>query len=226
MPEFNDLTELELFNKTLFDKAIKDMKRTHYAKDRLISELREEDMKHCHALPAVEYECYRLEQLKTDKRGLIHFEKNLYSTVPGMVEQKVWVKIYHDHVEVLDGRYQLLCQHERAYGSNIRLIDWSIYLQSLRNKPRAIYNTDFYQTLPVQWQKYLKNTPDLDKVLAYLESLIKSSNVQYASGIAALLDNHHTTLVDSIMTMPVTLPQYCPDLTVYSRLLTGGGDMV
>lgn len=41
----------------------------------------------------VEYECYRLEQFKTDKRSLVHIEKNTYSTRPGLAEHKVWALI-------------------------------------------------------------------------------------------------------------------------------------
>lgn len=118
----------------------------------------------------------------------------------------------------------MLCQHERAYGKNLRLVDWSIYLQSLRKKPRALCNTDFYQSLPEKWQIYLQDSPDPDRVLEYLQSLMNSSKVQYASGLAALLENHDETLFNSIMAAPVTLPSYSPDLSVYSQLLTVGGE--
>lgn len=226
VPQLPNFVELEDFNKSLFDKAIKDMNRNHYAKDVPIKQLWEKDLKRCHNLASVEYDCHRLEQFKTDKRGLVHVEKNIYSTSPGLGEQKVWVKIYYDHIEILDKDHQFICKHTRVYRTNIRKIDWSMYLPVLRKKPRALYNTDFYQALPKQWQNLLEESSEPEQILADIEKLLKRNNVQYATDIASFLEYYDGNFLSSTAEIKpndcLPLPAYHPDLSIYDRLLDRG----
>ncbi|MCK4261203.1 MAG: IS21 family transposase [Halanaerobiales bacterium] len=229
MPQFSNFTEYESFNNTLFDKTIKDMNRNHYAKDIPIKKLWEEDLKRCHNVPNIEYDCHRLEQFKTDKRGLVHIEKNIYSTNPAFGQQKVWVKIYCNHIEILDKDQQLICKHTRVYGTNVRKVDWSIYLSTLRKKPRALYNTDFYQALPQRWQTFLGESSEPENILANLEDLIKRNKLQYATDIATLLEYYDCEFLNNTAEVNqnelLSLPAYQPDLSVYNKLLMGGGGM-
>lgn len=227
VPRFSNFTELENFNKSLFDKAVKDMNRNHYAKDVPIKQLWEEDLKQCHNVSSIEYDCYRLEQFKADKRGLVHVEKNVYSASPKLAGQKVWVKIYCNHIEILDKDYQPVCKHIRVYGSNIRKVDWSLYLSTLRKKPRALQNTDFYQALPIQWQNLLEESLEPEKILADVEYMLKLNKVQYAPDIANFLEYYDYDLLSNVVEANpkdyLLLPTYNPDLSTYDRLL-GGGD--
>ncbi len=86
VPRFNDIEE---FNKTLLEKADRDMERPHYKKGVKISKLFEKDKKAMFSLPAKDFEVSRLVKLKANKWGKVSFDNNTYSTSPALALKEV-----------------------------------------------------------------------------------------------------------------------------------------
>ncbi len=83
-------------NERCFQFAEKDRQRVHYKFGHLLSELHEETIQSHLALPPKTFYCARYLEAKADKKGMIQFETNYYSTSPKYATQRVYVEVTHD----------------------------------------------------------------------------------------------------------------------------------
>lgn len=64
-------------------------------------------------LPEKPDEVHRLVQLKANGYGRIQLDTNQYSTTPDFAYERVWVKMAHNKVSILNEGYEEIVQHRR-----------------------------------------------------------------------------------------------------------------
>jgi transposase len=176
IPEIKDLNE---FNINLLLQCDEDSKRVHYLKQTEIFTLFQEEINGFLPLNRNPYEVFKILKAKTNKMGYVNFKKNIYSVLPKLKNQEVWIKYYYDYIEILDEEYNLLTKHKRSYSKNIKYTNWKEWIEVLKNKPRSFENTELFDELPQSFRTFFisKTTYDEKRNLLSLlgEFLIKDS---------------------------------------------------
>ena len=135
VPTVNDLAE---FNRNLLSICDEDIKREHYLKKELISELFKEDVEAMLPLPNERFKVTRLEKVKTDNYSFARFENNRYGTAPEYNKCEMWLEISADSVRVLNDKYEEVVIHKRCYEQAAQpIIDWIKYLEAISRKPNS-----------------------------------------------------------------------------------------
>lgn len=194
IPEFGSIED---FNKELLDKCGKDMDRKHYRKDKLISELFEEDIQNLNPLPSAGFNTETRLALRTDAYGRFSLDKCFYSSSPSLSSSTVTVIKTHDTVIVLDKNKEVV-RHERLYGENIESFDWVPYLKQLSRKPAALKYTGVYSMLPLNIRNFLEVT-DKSKFLKLLAELVSETDFNSAVSLIEDAMKYNVNDLDSII---------------------------
>ena len=194
IPKFDDI---EVFNKKLLEECNKDLLRKHYKKDKLISELFEEDIKNLNPLPSVGFNTETMLTLRTDAYGRFCIDKCFYSSSPALSSSTITVIKTHDAVIVLDKNKEVV-RHERLYGENIESFDWIPYLKQLSRKPAALKYTGVYSMLPLNVRNFLEVT-DKSKFLKLLFDLTSEIGFNSAVSIIEEAMKYNINDLDSII---------------------------
>ena len=134
VPRFVDLEDLNAY---LLAKCLADDGRVIFGMRRSIGEMFDDEQEKLLPLPARRYDCFRLQSVRANKMGIVHFESNSYS-VPGEFSRAdLFVKAYFDRVEICDVGRVIAC-HRRLYGRGEESLKPEHYLQALRMKPGAV----------------------------------------------------------------------------------------
>ncbi len=171
IPEFNSLQE---YNKTLLCQCDQDHQRSHYAKNRSISDLFTEDKKSLLILPEKEFMTYKYENVQTNGYGKFTLNKGLYtySSSPKFANEMIAVKVTAYEVIPLDEQFKEIVIHHRLYGDTEQeRMDWLPYLTQLSRKPRALKYSGIFEMFPENVKelfnnKDIQNHSELLKVLA------------------------------------------------------------
>ena len=201
VPTINDLNK---FNEDLLHQCDEDLKRMHYEKKELISELFLEDVESMNSLPVERFKVVRLEKAKTDNYSFVRFENNRYSTSPEYNRCKLWLEIGANTIRVLDEKYREIVLHQGCYSVKTEpIIDWTKYLVAISRKPNSFRYTAFFKELPKVWQEYFKKA-DFDDFLVFYRN-----------------ENEHIkTSKITTKNTPIQIP-YKQDLSVYKGLIKG-----
>ena len=189
------------------------------------------------------YEVFKILKAKTNKMGYVNFKKNIYSVLPKLKNQEVWIKYYYDYIEILDEEYNLLTKHKRSYSKNIKYTNWKEWIEVLKNKPRSFENTELFDELPQSFRIFFKSKTTYDEkrnLLSLLgEFLIKDSlevaiealeeNISKGiQDIESFKTSYRAKLEPSKIYDPLKLKDDIPkitefeiDLTQYDRLMGG-----
>lgn len=153
LPVINDLEE---FNRQLNKKMYSDWQRKHYTKDALISELWKEDKEKLLVLPTTQLEIARIETRLVNKYGEVNVDKEIYH-LPGVTPgQRVLIKSYWGHIEVLDKHGEKkLYSSPRIYNLSSKDIDWAAELEMFIRRPRAAERATYLSALPEIIKQYL-----------------------------------------------------------------------
>ena len=232
---------LEDYNKTLFELCEKDQERPHYKRKVEISKLMLEDKKAMKPLPKQPYEVQRFKQLKANAYGKIQLDTNSYSTTPHFAYEKVWVKITHDTIVILNDDYEEIIRHPRLYGSGLESMKWIPYLHLIAKKPKSLKQTLFYQDLPEPWKDFINEQAKPRPAIELLADLMKQEE-NLARATEALtttlqlgskdLDSIRLTwnrlrqpekyIADIHVPTAFIQAEQKPDLSMYDNLLNGG----
>ena len=235
------ITDLNEYNKKLFEICEADIKREHYEKKELICDLFEEDKLELLPLPKIPFKVIRLEKVKTDNYSFVRFENNRYGTSPEYKQCGMWLEISADEIRILNEKYEQVAIHKRFYElAKKPIIDWISYLPAISRKPNSFKYTEFFLSLPGIWQNYF-NFAEFDerkKMLNILTPIIIQDKLDEATAVLELTEVNDT---DSFLTayrsltepsdkpkevftsnMPKQTP-YKNDLSVYDALI--GGDI-
>ncbi|WP_407370658.1 IS21 family transposase [Carnobacterium sp.] len=238
MPVFEDV---ELYNRELFEQCDRDHERQHYKRKVDISKLLVDDLKAMKQLPKNPYEVHRLVQLKANGYGRIQLDTNQYSTTPDFAYEKVWVKMTHNKVAILNEDYEEIVQHQRLYGTGLESMKWTPYLHLIAKKPKSLKQTLFYQELPDPWKDFIEQQEKPRPAIELLADLMKQEDnlARATEALTATLqlglkDADSIRLTWNRLSEPnndiadITVPQAFiqaeqkPDLSIYDGFLTGG----
>jgi len=234
------IIDFDKYNHEIIRKSRIKMAELHYEKRAPIKELFLEDRRWLLALPSVPFDNFRLQRACADKFGRVKIEGRRYSVTPSYARQNLWVKLYHDRIQILDDRYETIIEHPRLYGGETEAMNWLPYLNALARKPGALLNTTFYSSLPDPWQRYLKQTDNRTRksAILLLTNMIKENKLDTGTEALEMAGLYGRTDPDSVSQlyyhlthrtetwMPFVSPlasyRYNPSLTVYNGLLKVG----
>ena len=189
VPTVKDFSD---FNKELFTVCDKDALRPHYIKHCQIEGLFQEELPQMNPLPRTEFDVFMLETRMCDNYAKIHFDGNTYSTAPKFAKAEVFVKATSDAVFILDGECRQVISHPRLYGKGLESMNWLPYLELMSRRPMAIKYTDFFNTLPENWRKYLASQDLVGrrKGLTALHEMLKQHDMDTAeTALSVAIDN-------------------------------------
>lgn len=189
------------FNTHLFEACEKDAKREHYVKKVQIESLFVEDKANMLPLNEIPYEVYLLETRKADNYAKVSFDRNLYSSLPRYAKETVYIKASSDKVWILNQSYEVIMEHPRLYGNGLESMKWLPYIDLMSKRPMAIKYTEFYNSLPDNWQKYLRNLGDDDKRegLLSLHKMLLNHDIKTAENALAFATANGVDDSDSLM---------------------------
>lgn len=237
MPVFESL---EKYNKTLFEQCEKDQERPHYKRKTDISQLMIEDKKAMKPLPEKPLEVQRFVQLKANGYGKIQLDTNHYSTTPDFAYEKVWVKIEHNTITILNDVYEEVVRHPRLYGTGLESMKWTPYLHLIAKKPKSLKQTLFYQELPDPWKEFIneqaKPRPAIELLADFMkqeDNLIQATQALTTTLQLGLKDldsirltwnrlrQPHQDIADIHVPNAFIQTEHKPDLSIYDALLNG-----
>ena len=231
------ITDLDAFNIKLLEECRADLRREHYVKRELISELFAAEREALIPLPRERFRVFTLEKVKTDKYSFIQFENNRYSTSPEYAKRELWLEIGTSELRVMNEKYEQIAVHQRKYGHGLEpVINFENYIGALSRKPRAFLSSPYFLTLPKPVQSHLQSCQyaDLKKMLLTLVPIIRDGKIAEASTVLELASIRSTddfVLAYKALTedtrplpavdasgMPAQIP-YLPKLDAYTALL-------
>lgn len=157
----------------------------HYKKQKLISDLFQEDLDACYPLPSHPFDVCRYVVRKADGYGKICIDgKHWYSTRPELAKQQILIGLRANSVDILDYETgELITRHNHQYG-NTRTdsYDYSTTLAMLIKNCGAWQNSGLRKELPEGLRKELDQQarPQLRSSLRILDHLTQSYGWQAA----------------------------------------------
>ncbi len=136
-------TTHETFVSELLQQAADDQKRPHYEKKVIITVLWQEEKNKLLTLPDHPYDVFRLDTGKVNLYGEVRFDRSNLPLVGAKPNEEVLLKIYWDHVEVLNNQYKLLATIPRPYTDKTIQLPWTEILKGLKRKPRSVTHSRF-----------------------------------------------------------------------------------
>lgn len=173
LPHFMKLSD---FNQQLHKLCEEDAKREHYRHNETIEERFVEDLKHCHALPDIEFDLSGKGTVTTNNWGKFYLNKGMheYSVSPKHANLAVNLKLTSSNVIVMDENYREIVRHRRLYGdTKQQSMDWLPYLRQLSIRPRALKYSGIYDLMPPAMKQFLEGCThsETGKVLKVLAEL-------------------------------------------------------
>ncbi len=243
IPRFDSLEEK---NKALLSECDDDMNREHYDKNRMISELFQEDKGALLPLPSVRFDTAGYGSARTDKYGKFVLDggKHRYSASPEFCEKNIQYKLTSREVIVMDMNLQEIVRHKRLYGDEKERMDWVPYLKYIARKPRSLRNSGIYEMMPENMRHFMDtcDSTDRGKILKALSELTDRTGFESAlrtideainlqindpDSLKNLYRRLYTDVpllqpLESSMDTPLggILPMHC-DLSVYDEALKG-----
>ncbi|SDI42033.1 Transposase [Alteribacillus persepolensis] len=204
------ITDLDLFNKTLWTMAEDDRERLHYKRDIMLTDLYEEEKTNWLFPPGKPFECVRYETCKADKYGFISVDGKQYSTSPRFAKQRVRVCISYDAIMIVNEAQEVIVRHSRLYGIKRKSMVWQPYLELLAKRPRAIKYSSLYNQFPKEWSDYLQNCTEEEQkaALRLLTNLLKNDDFSILNQALVLASEHGHPDVDQIKHCFYTLFHY------------------
>lgn len=246
LPRFLSLVD---FNKQLLQMCEEDALREHYRHNETIEELFQEDLKHCHPLPEIEFDLSGKRTVTTNNWGKFYLNKEMheYSVSPRHANAIVNLKLTSSLVIVLDENYREIVRHPRLYGdTKQQSMNWFPYLRQLSMRPRALKYSGVYDMMPPTMKQYLMGCSNAEtgKILKVLAELTDRTGFESALGTICQALRYGATDADSLRNlhrrlyadmpelppMPLSpgipaLSQMPADLTSYDAFL-GKGDVM
>lgn len=234
------IDDIEEYNKTLWQKAIKDLNRKHYKKMVTMSNLWEEEKEKLLYLPENEYEVFKLKEASVDKWGYVSFDHNSYSINPRFYSKQVTLKIYYNKIEIYHD-HKLITSYSRCYEKNKEVLDWKQYVSLLCEKPGALEDVKFYNQIPKVWREHLKKVEKSERktALILLREIVEDDKIETGTEALKLAILYGKADTESIrqcyygLTHETFNPNPCnisvitpminnnPELSVYDRLTRG-----
>ncbi len=88
--------------------------------------------------------CFGRLEREVSKWSVISFDKNFYSVPDYLVNKRVVVKIYSEHIVVFNGT-EKVARHERSYAKGHWIMDINHYLKTFSRKPGSIKDSTAFK---------------------------------------------------------------------------------
>lgn len=137
------VNDLQAFNRQLLADAHQDFSRLHYKKEKLISDLLEEDHRVLLALPRQPFEACRYARVITDGYGKFCLDDcHFYSSAPEYALQEIVVRVSAFTVAPLTREAIPITEHPREFGkSRTDITDYQTTIAKLIKTPGAWRNS-------------------------------------------------------------------------------------
>jgi len=146
--------------------------QAHYKKQRLVSELFEDDRAALLALPENPYTVSSADTAVVNKTGEVKIRKELYHIPGASLRQKIFARVFAYHITFYDQYGEvLLSTQPRKYVFEGQEIDWVKELECYTNRPRAIEHATYLKNLPPVLRQYLL-APELSERRQRITTLI------------------------------------------------------
>ena len=139
---------------------MEDLKRPHYKKGVLISELWAEEKTALLPLPEEPFEPVEFQTVKVNKYGKVTVDKDSYELPSARIGETVLAKLWWDKIEILDQNQKLLATFPRPYTLKSKPIDWAGHFAIFVRKPKGARNSTLYRFLPPAVKSYLEADPE------------------------------------------------------------------
>src|SRR5699024_928585 len=133
-----------------------DCSRMHYAKQRTIKELAEEEHQYLMALPEKDYPVFKEEHVKADKYGEVVIDKTKIYVPKGYNYTKLLLIKYWNQFKVISPQGEILLKDHRPYMHKNRLIAWKSIIKSWITKPRVVDYSRHAAYLPMRIANYIQ----------------------------------------------------------------------
>ena len=138
------------------EQARRDHERQHYAQNRCIADLWEDDRRKLLTLPEHEFEAFRLGTAVVNKYGEIRVDERtvplLGAATPG---SEVLIQTFWDRLVILNGQHEQIREVPRPYTGRTVDIPWSQVCAGWLRKPRSVTHSQFLCMLPEILQAYV-----------------------------------------------------------------------
>lgn len=187
------------------EQATQDRERQHYAQNRRIADLWEDDRRELLRLPEYGFEAFRLAAAVVNKYGEIRLED---TTIPllGMVApgSEVLIQTFWDRLVILNSHHQKIREVPRPYTGRTADVPWSKVFSGWLRKPRSVTHSQFLRMLPETLQAYV-TVKDLAERKEHLQALLHWIDVytieQIQEAITLLGQDTVVTRVTAILGM-------------------------
>jgi hypothetical protein len=158
----------------IYQQAMEDLKRPHYKKGVLISELWAEEKTALLPLPEEPFEPVEFQTVKVNKYGKVTVDKDSYELPSARIGETVLAKLWWDKIEILDQNQKLLATFPRPYTLKSKPIDWAGHFAIFVRKPKGARNSTLYRFLPPAVKGYLEADPEaLRERLKFIHNLLQ-----------------------------------------------------
>lgn len=144
----------------IYKQAIEDLKRPHYKKGALLSELWAEEKTALLPLPEEPFEPVEFQTVKVNKYGKVTVDKESYELPNARIGETILAKLWWDKVEMLDQNQKCLATFPRPYTLKSKPIDWAGHFAIFVRKPKGARNSTLYRFLPSAVKSYLEANPE------------------------------------------------------------------
>lgn len=236
---YPEVLSFEQLTKELYERALEDLNRPHYARGISMAELWEDDKKVLLPLPTVAFEPVEIDTARVNKFGKFTTCGEVYNVPGAVVGETVLLKLWWDRVEVLDHSQKCLCSLPRQYTLKTQPIDWKGYFNIYVKKPRGAKNSTMYRSLPVPVSNYLEedNLSFYRERLSFIHSLLEEAFTMDLISQALEQAQKHQSADKSLIRhllyqfvnkplknlketyTPDSVKQYKPRINAYERLM-------
>ena len=244
IPRFQSLAE---YNHQLLEMCEEDANRDHYRHNETIEELFQEDLKHCHPLPEIEFDLAGLLSITTNNWGKFYLNKGMheYSASPRHANMRIHIRLTSSLIIVMDENYREIVRHRRLYGdTKQQSMNWLPYLKQLSIRPRALKYSGVYDMMPSEMKRFLGGCSNTEtgKVLKVLAELTDrtgfdsalttvSQALSYGASDSDSLRNLYRRIYSDVPELPPMSPnsgmpvmgQMAANLISYDVFLKKGG---
>ena len=170
------ISDIESFNRELFDKAFTDHKRLHYQNGEPIQHLFDAEREAFGQLPTVGFEVCRLTTAVVDKYCRVKLDDHYYHGIDADAGSRLRLKVSWNTVTVLGADNEPMAQYQRLYHTHQTAVNWQYQFRALWHKPRAVRDSVYFQLLPQAIQHYLciDDRSDIKQRLSMLSRLTET----------------------------------------------------
>lgn len=230
------MKDFPTFTEWLKEKMVEDRNRQHYAKDKQINELWEEETKALKVLPIKDLAIYSIASSVVNKYGEITVDGENFVIHKAYIKQSVIIKKEWNSFSCIGEDGEILYQEMRPYMNIARKIPWDDIFGDWEKKPRSVRYSRYLTYLPERVKKYLilngdetksrvKGLRKLYKKYSFeeIDSLLENENFleraphELGFMLAAKKNTYPTSFVEAHT--PSVLKDYETDLHSYDKRL-------